>query len=135
MFFTMNLHFVISKKKSTCRKLSLPLKSSISLVFLPLKMQRKLKHRPKHTFFLLCLNRGDPQTFESGSYKKIFSPVCMLLAQLALINVFILCDICMTLLFTKSLPLLWDSLATMLLLSLKPVFWKKFGFYALSPQY
>ena len=43
LFFTINLNFVISNKTSTYRKLRLPLTSNISLVFLPLKMQKRLK--------------------------------------------------------------------------------------------
>ena len=38
--------------------------------------------------FLLYLKRNDPQTFKSGSSKKPFSPVFMLLIQFASINVF-----------------------------------------------
>ena len=103
LFFTINLHFVISNKTFAYRKLSLPLTSSTSLDFLPLKMQKRLKQTQslRHVS-LLCLKRNNPQTFKCGSCSVApFSPACMSLVQLVSINVFILCDNWKTLLFIK----------------------------------
>ena len=73
LFFTLNLHFVISNQISTYRKLNLPLTSSIYFIFLPLEMQNKTQtDQSMPCFFLLCLKRSDPQTFKSGSCKKSF---------------------------------------------------------------
>ena len=43
--------------------------------------------------FLLCLKSNDTQTFKQLQLQKKFSPVCMLLLQLALMNVFFPFDI------------------------------------------
>ena len=43
LFFTTNLHFIVSNKTSIHRKLSFPLTNSTSLVLLPLEMQERLK--------------------------------------------------------------------------------------------
>ena len=54
LFFTMNLHFVTSIQMPTYRKTNLLLISSIYLVFVPLKMQGKLKQtKVYNTLFTL----------------------------------------------------------------------------------
>ena len=88
LFVKINLKFVTPKQILTYRKPNLPLASSICLVFLPLKMEGRLKQtKVYHTFFLLCLKRNDPQTFKKW-HGFTFSSVCMLLVQLASVNVF-----------------------------------------------
>ena len=72
LFFTINLHFVISNKTSTYRKLSLSLRSSISLVILPLKMQKASNRQKNTTQFLLCLELNNPQTLKCSSCKNHF---------------------------------------------------------------
>ena len=84
-------------------KVSLPLTSSISFVFLLLEMQKRLKQTKVYDtfFFLFCLKRNDPQTFKSDSCKNKTFLQCVLLVQLASMNFFILCDNCETLFFIK----------------------------------
>ena len=54
LFFTMNLHFVTLIQMPTYRKTNLLFISGIYLVFLPLKMQGKLKQtKVYNTFFTL----------------------------------------------------------------------------------
>ena len=54
LFFRMNLHFVTSIQMPTYRKTNLPLISGICLVFLPHKMQGRLKQtKAYNTFFTL----------------------------------------------------------------------------------
>ena len=69
------------------------LTSSIHFVFLPLEMKKVAPaDQIKALVFLLCLKVASAKTF---------SPVYMLLVHLALMNVFILCDIWNTLNFVK----------------------------------
>ena len=123
LFFIINLHSVTSNQISTYRKLNLPLTSSIYFIFLPLEMRKKTRtDQSIPRIFLLYLKRKDPQTFKSGSCKKSFFPVCMLLLQLAWRMFFLLCDNWKTLLFIKACRCSETFLRAMLLLSLKPVF-------------
>ena len=130
LFFTINLHFVTSNQISTYRKLNLPLTSSIYFVFLSLEMQKTLEQTKLYTRFWLCLKRNDSQTFKVAAPKTLFSSVCVMSTTCF----FILCDNWKTLVFLKIQHYSEIFLGAMLLLSLKPVFWKKSVFYALSPQ-
>ena len=133
LFSIINLHSVTLNQISIYRKLNLPLISGIYFIFLPLEMQKKTQTDWSiPCVFLLCLKRNDPQTFKC-QLQKSFPPVCMLLLKLALMF-FILCDNWKTLLFMKVCRYSEIFLSAMLLLSLKPVFWKKSVFHALSPQ-
>ena len=135
LFFIINLHSVTSNQISTYRKLNLPLTSSIYFVFLPLEMQKKTRtDQSIPRVFLLCLKRNDPQTFKSGSCKNPFLQCVCYCYNLLRWMFFILCDNWKTLLFMKVCRYSEIFLSAMLLLSLKPVFWKKSAFYALSPQ-
>ena len=87
-----NLHFDISNQLSTCRKINLLFINSTYLVFFSLKIQRRLWQTRVYCNFFYCLKRNVSQTFRNIGTGKMFSPLCMLLAQLALINVFIPCD-------------------------------------------
>ena len=126
LFFTIDLHFVKLKQISTYRKLNLTLTSSIHFVFLPLEMKKMAAtDQSKALVFLLCLKVASAKTF---------SPVYMLLVHLALMNVFYSMWYMEDLKFCESLSLLLDFWSAMLLLSLKPVFWKSSVFYLLSLQ-
>ena len=117
------------------RKLNLPLASSIYLDILLLEMQtRLLQTKVYHTFFLFCLKKDDPQTFKSSSCKSSFLQyVYILLLQFVSMNVF--CSMWWKiLLFIKIRCYSETFLIPMFLRSSKPMFWKKFIFYALSPQ-
>ena len=72
LFFTINLLCLTSSQISAHRKLNLLLTSSIYLVFLPLKVRRRLKQTKTYHIFLLYLKRNDPQTFTSCSCEKLF---------------------------------------------------------------
>ena len=97
LFFAINLHFVISSQIFTYGKLNLPLTSSICFVCLPLEMQKRLK--------------------QTEEYDAIYKPLKVAAAKTLFSSVYFIgttCDV--TLRF---------FLTAMLLLSLKPVFWKK----------
>ena len=85
LFFTINLHFVTSNQITTFRKLNLPPSSSIYFVFFTsINAKKTQKDQSMPRVFLLCLKRNDPQR----QLQTFFSPVRMLLVQLASINVF-----------------------------------------------
>ena len=135
LFFVINLHSVTSNQIPTYRKLNLPLTSSIYFVFWPLEMQKKTRtDQSIPRVFLLCLKRNDPQTFTSASCKNPFLQCVCYWYNLLRWMFFILCDNWKTLLFMKVCRYSEIFLSAMLLLSLKPVFWKKSIFYALAPQ-
>ena len=128
LFFMINLH-----SRNTYRKLNLPLTSSTSL--LPQEMQKKTRtDQSIPQVCLLCLKKNDPQTFKSGSCKSSFLQCVCSCYKLLRWIIFSLCDNWKTLLFTKVCHCSEIFLSAMLLLFLKPVFWKKSVFYALSPQ-
>ena len=60
--------------------------------FLSGNWKKTLKHRRLLQVFLLRLKSKDSQPWKLSQVRKIFPLVCMLLVQLALINVFITCD-------------------------------------------
>ena len=135
MFFVINLHSVTSNQISTYINLNLPLTGSIYFIFLPREMQKKSQtDQSIPCIFLLCLKRNDLQTFKSGSCKNPFLQCLCYCYNLLRWMFFILCNNWKTLLFMKVCHYSEIFLSAMLLLSLKPVFWKKSTFYALSPQ-
>ena len=135
-FFTINLDFVTWNQISKCKKLNLSLTSSIYLVVLPIEMQRRFKQTNiYHTHFTLS-EKKRPKGFKCSSCKNPFFQCVCYWNDLLRLMLFIPCYNCKTLLFKKVysyFKIFW-RLTTMLLLSLKIVFWKKSVFYALSPQ-
>ena len=135
LFFIINLHSVTSNQIPTYRKLNLPLTSSIYFVFWPLEMQKKTRtDQSIPRVFLVCLKRNNPETFKSGSCKNFFLQCVCYRYNFLWWMFFILCDNWKTLLFMKVCCCSEIFLSAMLLFSLRPVFWKKSTFYALSPQ-
>ena len=86
-----------------------------------------------HVFFL-CLKRNNSQTFESSGCKNPFPQCVCYWCNLLRWMFFVLCNNWKTLLCIKVYRYSEIFLTDMLLLSLKPVFWKKSVFYVLSPQ-
>ena len=87
-YFTVNIEFVTSNQIPTYRKSNLPLTSSIYLVFFPLEMQGTLiQTKVYHTFFHFVWKETTHKPLKVAAAKP-FSPVCMLLVQLASMNVF-----------------------------------------------
>ena len=124
-----NLHFVTSNQISAYRKLNLPLTSRTYFVFEPLEMQKKTRtDQGIPRVFLLCLKRNNPQTFKSGSCINPFLQSVCYCYNLLRWMFFILCDNWTTLLFMKVCRYFEIFLSAMLLLSLKPVFCKKYVF-------
>ena len=75
-YFTINLHFIISNKTLTYRKLCLPLASSISLVFLPLEMQKGLKQTKVYdTFFYFVWKEMTHKPLKVAAVETLFSRV------------------------------------------------------------
>ena len=88
----------------------------MDLVFSSLEMWKRLiQTKVYYKSFLLCLKSNDSQSF-----RKRFSPVCMLLAQPAPMNVFMPCDKSTTLYFMR-VYCCSDFLSTTILLC----FWYK----------
>ena len=68
LFFTINLHFDISNKTSTSRKVCLS-----QFIFLTSRNVKKTQtDQNKRHGFILCLKRNDPQTFKSDSCRNSF---------------------------------------------------------------
>ena len=119
---------------STYRKLNLPITGSIYFVFLPIETQKRLKQtKVCHAFSYYVRRETNRKPLKVAAVKSLFSSVT-LLVQLVSMNVFILYDNQKTLLFVKVYRYSETFLSANLLLSLRPVFWKKSAFYALSPQ-
>ena len=117
--FTINLHFVTLNQISRYRKLNWPL-----TVFWPLEIQGRLKQSKLYlTFFFTLYEKKRSTNLGKLQRQKPFSPMCMLLVQLASVNV-----------FTIVCHYFEIILTAMLLLSLKPVFSRKSLFDALSPE-
>ena len=88
-------------------KLNLSLTSSISLVFLPLEMQKRLKQtKAYHIIFLLCLKRKNLQNLRNGSYRNPFLQCVCYWYNLLQWMSFILYDNWKTLIFIKVYSLL-----------------------------
>ena len=66
--------------------LNLLLTNSIYLIFSSLEIERRLTEQSFLQLFLLWVKRHHSQSFKSNSCKKHFSPVLMLLVQLASMN-------------------------------------------------
>ena len=66
--------------------LNLLLTNSIYLIFSSLEIERRLTEQSFLQLFLLLVKRHHSQSFKSNSCKKHFSPVLMLLVQLASMN-------------------------------------------------
>ena len=112
LFSAINLHSVTSNQIYTFRKLNLPLTSSIYFIFLPLEMQKRLKQtKVCHAFSYFVWKETTHKPLKVAAANSLFSAYSMLLVQLVI-----------------------GTACAILLLSLKPVFWKKFLFYALSPH-
>ena len=123
-----------SNQISTYIKLNLPLTSNIYFVFLPLEMQKTRTGQSIPRVFLLCLKRNNPQTFKSGRWKNSFLQPVFYCYNLLRWMFFVLCDNWKALLLMKVYRYSEIFLSAMLLLSLKPVFWKMSVFYRLSSQ-
>ena len=80
-------------------------------------------------YFLLCLKRKASQTFESCSCKKLSTKCLCCWYSLPLWMFFIPCDNWKVLFFIQIYRHPGVFCNTMLLCSLKQVFWKKFVFY------
>ena len=76
LFFTINLHFVKSNQISACRKLNLPLTTSIYFVFLPLEMQKRLwQTKVYHPFLYLVWKETTHKPLTVAAAKNLFSSV------------------------------------------------------------
>ena len=130
LFFTINLHFVKSNQISAYRKPNLPLTRSIYLVFLSLQMQGRLKQtKIYHTFFLFVWKETTHKPLKVAAAKTLFSSAYVIGTTCFDEYFFILCDNWKTLLFMKVYLYSEIFLSVMLLLCLKPGFWKKSAFY------
>ena len=87
LFFVTNLHSVTSNQISTYRNLNLPLTSSIYFVFLSLEIQKKTLTDQTDAFSYYVWKEATQKPLKVAA-KKPFYPVCMLLLQLASMNVF-----------------------------------------------
>ena len=136
MLFTINLYFVTSNQISTYWKLNLPLTSSIYFVFLPLEIQNRLEQtKVYHAFSCFVWKETSHKPLKVAAAINPFLQYVSYWYNLLQWIFFILCDNWKTLFFMKVCRYFEIFLSTMLLLSLKPVFWKKSVFYALPPQY
>ena len=132
LFFTINLHFFTSNQISTYRKLNLLLTSSIYFVFLPPEMQKRLEQTEVYTRFLIFFKKKRPTNLSKWQLQNPFLQRVCYWYNLLRWMFFILCDNWKTLLFMKVCRYSEIFLSAMLLLFLKPVFWKKSVFYAVS---
>ena len=122
LFFTINLHFATSNQILTYEKTKFASHKQYIFSLLTSRNARKTQTDQSITdVSLLCLKRNDTQKWQQ---EKLFSPL----------RLFVLCDIWKTLLFIIVYSYSEIVLTTMLLLSLKLLFWRKSVFYALSPQ-
>ena len=134
LFFTINLHFVTSNQISTYRKLNLPLTSSIYFVFLHLEMQKRFKQTKLcHVFSYFTWKGTTHEPLKVAAAENLFSSV-YIIGTTCFNECFSFYVVSKRITFCESSSLLWYFLGAMLLLSLKPMFWKKSVFYALSPQ-
>ena len=123
-----NLHLITSKQIYSYRKLNLPLTNSIYLLFLPLEMQRKLKQaKVYHSLFHFVWKETTHKPLKVAAPKTLFSSVYIIDKTCLNECFFITCVNRKAILFIKVYCLLVST--TMLMLSLKPVFWKKSVFY------
>ena len=122
LFFTINLLFVTSNQILTYKKNKFVSHKQYIFSLITSRNARKTQtDQSIPDVSLLCLKRNDTHKWQR---EKLFSPL----------RLFVLCDIWKTLLFIIVYSYSEIVLTTMLLLSLKPLFWRKSVFYALSPQ-
>ena len=134
LFLIVNLHFVTSNQISTYRELHLPLKSSIYFVFLPLEMHNRFgQTKVYHAFSYFAWLETNHKPLKVAAAKTLLQGVCYCY-NLLWWMFFILCDNWKTLLFMKVYRFPEIFLDTILILSMKTVFWKKAVFYALFPK-
>ena len=135
LFFIINLHSVTSNQISTYRKLNLPLTSSIYFVFLPLEMQKRLEQtKVYHAFSYFVWKETTHKPLKVAAAKTLFFSV-FVIGTTCFDECFLLYVINARHYFSWKVNVtLWFFLSAMLLLSLKPVFWKKSMFYTLFPQ-
>ena len=136
LFFTINLHFVTSNQISTYRKLNLPLTSSIYFVFLPLEMQKRLEQtKVYHAFSYFVWKETTHKPLKVAAAKTLFSSVYVI-GTTCFDECFLFYVITGIQYFSRKINVtLRFFLSAMLLLSLRPVFWKRSVFYVLSPQW
>ena len=87
LFFTINLHFVISNQLPIYRKLNLPLSSGIYLVFLHSRNARKTQADQSVPHIFLLSLKKKKKLLKVAAAQTLFSSV-YLLVQLALMIVF-----------------------------------------------
>ena len=74
LFFTINLHFVTSNQIPTYRKPKFPLTSSICLLFLPLKMQGRLRQtKVYYSCFYFVWKEKTHKALYVAAVKTLFS--------------------------------------------------------------
>ena len=134
LFFTINLHFVTSNQIPIYRKPNLPLTSSIYLVFLPLEMQGRLKQTKVYCSCFYFVWKERTHKAFSGSSKNPFLQFVCYWYNFLRWWFFVLWYNWEVLLLVIIYHYSEIVLSAILLLSLKPVFWKKSIYYALSPQ-
>ena len=126
LLFTINLHFVTSNQISAYRKLNFPLTSSICFVFLPLEMQKRLKQtKVYHPFSYFVWKETTYTTLKVAAAKTLFSSVYAI-GTTCLYECFLVYVATGRHYFSwKFIGTLRFFLCAMLLLFLKPMFWKK----------
>ena len=134
LFFTIHLLFVTSNQIPTYRRPNLLLTSSIYWDFLPLEIQGRFKQaKVYHTFYYFVWKENPHKPLKVVAAKISF-PHCICYWYNFLRWMFFILRVIKDITFRENLSLLWDFWSAMLLLSLKSVFYRKFMFYALSPQ-
>ena len=134
LFFTINFHFVTSNQICSHSKMKFASHKQYLLSLLTSRNTKKIQtDRSIPHVFSLFLKRNDPHKPLNAAAPKILSPVCMSLVKFASMNAFYY--YWKTLLFIKVYRFSEVILTVMMMLLLKPVFWKKSAFYALCPQY
>ena len=134
LFFTINLHFVTSNQIPIYWKPNLPLTSSIYLVFLPLEMQGRLKQTKVYCSCFYFVWKERTHKALSGSSKNPFLQFVCYWYNFLRWRFFVLWYNWEVLLLIIVYHYSEIVLSAILLLSLKPVFWKKSIYYALCPQ-
>ena len=120
LFFTINLPFVTLNQTPTYRKLNLP---HMQYLFILLTSRNARATETNQSIRFYSVWKETTHKPLKVAAAKPFSPVYMLLVQLASMSIFILYDNWKTLLFIIVYRYSVIILTAMLLLSLKPVFW------------
>ena len=90
LFFMINLSFVTSKRKtstSAFRKIGLLLINNIYFIFCSLEIQERLRQTKLYYNLYTLSERKRLPNLQKSQLQKAFSPVCLLLAQLASQNI------------------------------------------------